>query len=805
MKPIENEPSSQVPGFEPSPAATEYHDIGQLMDDQVKAGIAPDELLFLPTSARGVSVPDPRRDDLFSALRRRQDMVSGRDKRRRRRVTESRRSEEVLAGMLFRTDRDSRVCQVGHQQLNTSGCLALLSVRGPTPAVQHLRSSPEIGFGQTLGLNGDDRSELESGISEWGSGDDSDTAAFEALLEREARATRRHHDGRAHLSSSPASSPFARCSPGDTPRGSPQPKNKRCPVSVVRSTPTRAKLADTNTKPKARPVSGSQNSTPVATPEGIPTQLTLPKEVALEDPMPETPSARVDPSTDTKEYQQRAATTPRGSIGNTETRSEGVQCSGPPVDQGVQTSALRLPRKSSAATHRTIHPRPLSPTKSSASSSPEAQVNQHGEETYREKASRGLSTATGGAYEPARVGIAVGREAHMHIRVGLEGLRDADRGQHRAIWSVANGGDPSAPGPVMMLPLELGQDWQNDASNPSVRRFLKVTDFTEVSHEVGDRDAVASIPQASLSYHCSKHTTSTVHVQGDVDNGVVDSILMDHRYSRDASEGRGQGRTGRLDSLWEGLGSLGERLAEVGGRFDQLDQEICHDREVIEGYQREAQEEAELAARDLLDIRTQRSLPPTRTPGSIPQQVPLWRSRTGATDLALNTFNSLRIETTSRSTKQSPLSSLGFKSCDSDNGGKKYFGSEDATLEADRELREARAILQSIEEELKPNVATTKLVSPPTTLCAEPALSTPCTKNAYNQQPRHPRCREEEQAAGRLAGRQIICFARNSYGSRRSKESRAQGRSVGTVVAHFPTAVAVAKSKARVMKATGRA
>ncbi|CAM9322380.1 unnamed protein product, partial [Ectocarpus sp. 12 AP-2014] len=84
-------------------------------------------------------------------------------------------------------------------------------------------------------------------------------------------------------------------------------------------------------------------------------------------------------------------------------------------------------------------------------------VNQHGEETSREKASRGLSAVEGGAYEPARVEIAVAREAHMHVRVGLEGLRDADRGQQRAIWRVANGGDPSAPGPVMMLPLELGQ------------------------------------------------------------------------------------------------------------------------------------------------------------------------------------------------------------------------------------------------------------------------------------------------------------------------------------------------------------
>lgn len=120
-------------------------------------------------------------------------------------------------------------------------------------------------------------------------------------------------------------------------------------------------------------------------------------------------------------------------------------------------------------------------------------------------------------------------------------------------------------------------------------------------------------------------------------------------------------------------------------------------------------------------------------------------------------------------------------------------------------LRTHRAILQSIEEELKPNVVAIKPASQPrTTKCPESALSTPCTKNAYNKQPRPPRCREEEQATGRPPGRQKKWCARNT-GSWRSKESRAQGRSVGTVVAHFPTAVAVAKSKARVRKATRRA
>lgn len=115
--------------------------------------------------------------------------------------------------------------------------------------------------------------------------------------------------------------------------------------------------------------------------------------------------------------------------------------------------------------------------------------------------------------------------------------------------------------------------------------------------ELMRREALTPLQQPLLRFlpcflHChqSDHTTSPVHNQGNVDNGVNDRILMDHREQRDSSayeadgrdelDGRGQGRAERLDPLWEGLGSLGERLAEVGGRFDLLDREICHDREV---------------------------------------------------------------------------------------------------------------------------------------------------------------------------------------------------------------------------------
>lgn len=39
----------------------------------------------------------------------------------------------------------------------------------------------------------------------------------------------------------------------------------------------------------------------------------------------------------------------------------------------------------------------------------------------------------------------------------------------------------------------------------------------------------------------------------------------------------------RLDPLWEKLGSLGERLAGVDNLFDELEQEMDHDRAVRDG------------------------------------------------------------------------------------------------------------------------------------------------------------------------------------------------------------------------------
>lgn len=41
-----------------------------------------------------------------------------------------------------------------------------------------------------------------------------------------------------------------------------------------------------------------------------------------------------------------------------------------------------------------------------------------------------------------------------------------------------------------------------------------------------------------------------------------------------------QWRTSRFDPLWEGLGSLGERLALMDGSFDELNRDISHDRDV---------------------------------------------------------------------------------------------------------------------------------------------------------------------------------------------------------------------------------
>ncbi|CAM9788595.1 unnamed protein product, partial [Pylaiella littoralis] len=140
---------------------------------------------------------------LFSALRLRQDAASGREKRRRRRATESRHSEEVLAGMLTRTGRDATNSQAGQQRASASSCtIALLRAGCPRPAVQHLHRSGEVGLGRAMGLAGGDSSDIDSGISEWGSGDDGDTATFEEFLDKEARNTRRNNRGSSPVSSS---------------------------------------------------------------------------------------------------------------------------------------------------------------------------------------------------------------------------------------------------------------------------------------------------------------------------------------------------------------------------------------------------------------------------------------------------------------------------------------------------------------------------------------------------------------------------------------------------------------------------
>lgn len=77
----------------------------------------------------------------------------------------TRRSEEVLAGMLTRTGRDAHTSQPGQQHSrNSSVTLVLLRAGCPRLAVQHLYKSEEVGLGQAMGLAEDGgTSDLDSG------------------------------------------------------------------------------------------------------------------------------------------------------------------------------------------------------------------------------------------------------------------------------------------------------------------------------------------------------------------------------------------------------------------------------------------------------------------------------------------------------------------------------------------------------------------------------------------------------------------------------------------------------------------
>lgn len=113
-----------------------------------------------------------------------------------------------------------------------------------------------------------------------------------------------------------------------------------------------------------------------------------------------------------------------------------------------------------------------------------------------------------------------------------------------------------------MLPLE-----RDGGEKSSVRRFLKVTDFTDGRANTGHGINI-----------CKKRWQD----EADTGPSVADSGEGQEQEREQEQEEQQQWRTSRLDPLWEGLGSLGERLAGVGSRFDQLDQEICHDRQASE-------------------------------------------------------------------------------------------------------------------------------------------------------------------------------------------------------------------------------
>ncbi len=95
-----------------------------------------------------------------------------------------------------------------------------------------------------------------------------------------------------------------------------------------------------------------------------------------------------------------------------------------------------------------------------------------------------------------------------------------------------------------------------------VRKYLSVTDFKSDEKHGEDRG------DSGERRHYKEEERSPVEDSGNWE---------DREEGKKSEEQR---PTTCLDPLWEGLGSLGKRLAGVNARFDQLDQEIDHDREV---------------------------------------------------------------------------------------------------------------------------------------------------------------------------------------------------------------------------------
>eukprot|EP00904_Undaria_pinnatifida_P009876 jgi/Undpi1/6018/HiC_scaffold_2.g01292.m1 len=544
-----------------------------------KIGISPEELISLPTPSRGGALEGPRRRDLFSALRLRRDATSSREKRRSRQTRERRPSVEVLAGMVARTGREARTSKPDEQRQNDNAGreLTLLRAGCQRPFIQQLHGVGEIGLGKAVALaGGDSASDFDSGISEWGSCDDRESAAFEALLEEEARTRRK-------LWNPSPSSVAPSCSSSDS--SASRRHHRRRPRATHRSPPSfRREKAAVTTQSQARPEASSKPET---------------KESATttdEGPSQMEPTHPAAPTLSTAAGERHRCTTAVASVREVHLCSEGTQCSGPPVNVGVQTSALRLPRKSAAGGERVVHASP-------PAAPPPKRTTPAEEERLEKTAAAELEVSHGETFageassEPAGGRKAgVNATTRMHVRVGLDGLEDADRGQEPTVWAMAGGSSANiASGPVILLPLE--GDEKRGAAPCTAKMFLSVTEFTT---EPGVTAAVAGVISADDARTAPKE-------EGDEEG---DEEWGEEGNEKGDEEGGGEGwqwQTSRLDPLWTGVGALGERLAGVGLLFDQLEGEMDHDRQVVEGYQKEAREEVDMVSRDLEGIRVLRA------------------------------------------------------------------------------------------------------------------------------------------------------------------------------------------------------
>ncbi|CAM9722929.1 unnamed protein product, partial [Ascophyllum nodosum] len=499
----------------------------------------------------------------------------------------------------MRSRRESRVWTEGRDRGSQNWpYITLLRAGCQRLSVQRLYDVEKTEHGDALESTGGENSELSSvGTSECGSGDDGETVSFEVLLAKEGRRSASRIATSPSFSSS--SSPASREKTAFLRRWSCSPRVQTSKPSTCHNPEDSARSVDDATTGSNQDLTAAVPST-IAGKDGI-ESVSLPF------------SASSSRKEDCEQPSTNKAPNPK--------RSAGAQYSGPPVDQGVQTTALRLPR-SNDVRYRVLKARYITPPDRSpppktlpgqedreTPPQPEATKLEPMEAAPAEVAPRKQADTFGTLLKPKVQGSIGAKWAPVHLRLNMDEIQDADLGQRPTVWAA--GGGAVVPG--------------RDFTTQSFSRIVERADVQggSVSKVVNVKggDTTATPPLAESLRAPSQEPKRCALGDG--------ALVQNDNYTRELDK-----RECPLDLVSKGMGSLGERLANVGAYMDRLEQDMNHDREVVEIYHKQVVNENEAAARDLRDALARRRASHSACTVDV-TKVPFWRSRMGTSDDAV--------------------------------------------------------------------------------------------------------------------------------------------------------------------------